>query len=116
MEDRIAHSCAPPCLRGIEGFRGSVKAEGRGKEGEAERVLRGCGPNYPQWLSRTRKRDVSLGSRKDGASEFFSSFSACPPREDVSNRFSATRLQVVLRMALRELPCVILPALIREPA
>lgn len=80
---------------------------------ETERALRGCGPNYPQWLLRNVKEGrVPIGGRKDGASAFFSSLLLSrrtnnPPREDVSNRFSPTRLQVVLRMALCELLCVI---------
>lgn len=51
-----------------------MKAKER-ENGEKQRALRGCGPNYPQWLLKTKKKNMSLGGGKNGTSGFFSSFS-----------------------------------------
>jgi len=67
--DDRAFLCTAVCQ--IEKVRGSVKAEERETAGRTERVSLGCGPNYPQWLLRTRKRVMSLGDRKDGNIEIF---------------------------------------------
>lgn len=74
MHDNRAAFLCTSCACRIERFRGSMKAEEREND-EKQRALRGCGPNYPQWLSKTKKKNVSLGGGKDGASGFFSSFS-----------------------------------------
>lgn len=112
-----AHSCAPLCVsdRKISWERESGRKRERRKDRE---ILVGADPiihsgsrerergTCPQAVGRTGHRDFSPLSLSRRASN--------PPREDVSNRFFATRLQVVLRMAFRELPCVI--PLIRVPA
>lgn len=58
------------------GSKDFVGAEER-EDDKKQRALRGCGPNYPQWLLKTKKKNLtmSLGGRKDGATGFFSSFS-----------------------------------------
>lgn len=66
VRPRVSHILVHRYACRIEKFRGSVKAEERETAERTERASRGCGPNYPQWLSRMRKRDMSLGGRKDG--------------------------------------------------
>jgi len=69
----VPHSCASLVRVGSKDFVGAEERE----DDKKQRALRGCGPNYPQWLLKTKKKNLtmSLGGRKDGATGFFSSFS-----------------------------------------